>query len=133
MTFLRTHKTLFAVATLAIAFAGSGGTAAAQQRPDPAANIAAQQQALAPLSYMDGVWRGQARTIGMDPSLLHRVAVIGAGTLDSLPHNGAVVTLLAVCGATHKESYFHIAMVAIAGAIASLVVVILLGNQFGSF
>ena len=35
---------------------------------------------------------------GIDPALLHRVAVIGAGTLDSLPHNGAVVTLLAVCG-----------------------------------
>ncbi len=35
---------------------------------------------------------------GIDPALMHRVAVIGAGTLDSLPHNGAVVTLLAVCG-----------------------------------
>ena len=29
---------------------------------------------------------------------MHRVAVIGSGTLDILPHNGAVVTLLAVCG-----------------------------------
>ena len=37
---------------------------------------------------------------GIEPALLHRVAVIGAGTLDSLPHNGAVVTLLAVCGST---------------------------------
>ncbi len=74
-----------------------------------------------------------ASEIGMDPSLLHRVAVIGAGTLDSLPHNGAVVTLLAVCGVTHKESYAHLAMVAIVGAIVALAVVILLGNQFGSF
>ena len=41
------------------------------------------------------------------------VAVIGAGTLDSLPHNGAIVTLLAVCGATHLTSYFDIFMVAI--------------------
>ena len=41
-------------------------------------------------------------------TLLHRVAVIGSGTLDSLPHNGAVVTLLAVCGSTHRESYFDI-------------------------
>ena len=32
------------------------------------------------------------------PALLHRVAVMSAGTLDSLPHNGAVVTLLAVTG-----------------------------------
>ena len=32
----------------------------------------------------------------------HDVAVIGAGTLDMLPHNGAVVSLLAICGTTHK-------------------------------
>ena len=36
---------------------------------------------------------------GIDPALMHRIAVIGSGTLDSLPHNGAVVTLLAVCAA----------------------------------
>jgi H+/gluconate symporter-like permease len=70
---------------------------------------------------------------GIDPSLLHRVAVIGAGTLDSLPHNGAVVTLLALCGATHRESYFDIVMVAIVGAIIALVTVIALGSAIGSF
>src|SRR5262245_47497890 len=47
------------------------------------------------------------------PPLMRRVAVIGAGTLDSLPHNGAVVTLLALRGLTHSESYFDIVMVAI--------------------
>ena len=47
---------------------------------------------------------------GIDPALMHRVAVIGAGTLDSLPHNGAVVTLLAVCGSTHAKSYLDIVM-----------------------
>ena len=73
--------------------------------------------------------RGQ----GIDPALMHRVAVIGAGTLDSLPHNGAVVTLLAVCGSTHRESYFDIFMVAIAGAILALAAVIVLGTIFGSF
>jgi Mg2+/citrate symporter len=40
---------------------------------------------------------------GFDPGLMHRVAVIGAGTLDSLPHNGAVVTLLAVCGSARRK------------------------------
>ena len=74
-----------------------------------------------------------AADIGMDPALMHRVAVIGAGTLDSLPHNGAVVTLLAVCGSTHKESYFDIVMVAIVGAMLGLVAVIVLGSTFGSF
>jgi H+/gluconate symporter-like permease len=70
---------------------------------------------------------------GIDPALLHRVAVIGAGTLDSLPHNGAVVTLLAVCGSTHGKSYFDIVMVGIVGAVIALVAVIGLGSTFGSF
>ena len=70
---------------------------------------------------------------GIDPALMHRVAVIGSGTLDSLPHNGAVVTLLAVCGSTHRESYFDIVMVAIVGAILALVAVIALGSMMGSF
>jgi H+/gluconate symporter-like permease len=70
---------------------------------------------------------------GIDPGLLHRVAVIGAGTLDSLPHNGAVVTLLAVCNSTHRESYFDIVMVSIVGGLLALVAVIVLGTLLGSF
>jgi H+/gluconate symporter-like permease len=70
---------------------------------------------------------------GIDPALMHRVAAIGSGTLDSLPHNGAVVTLLAVCGSTHRESYPDIVMVAIVGALVALVAVIALGSAFGSF
>ncbi|HUB64611.1 MAG TPA: GntP family permease [Methylocella sp.] len=70
---------------------------------------------------------------GIDPGLLHRVAVIGAGTLDSLPHNGAVVTLLAVCNSTHGESYFDIVMVSIVGGLLALAAVIGLGSALGSF
>jgi H+/gluconate symporter-like permease len=70
---------------------------------------------------------------GIDPALMHRVAVIGSGTLDSLPHNGAVVSLLAVCGSTHRESYFDIVMVAIVSALLALATVIILGTIFGSF
>jgi H+/gluconate symporter-like permease len=70
---------------------------------------------------------------GIDPALMHRVAAIGSGTLDSLPHNGAVVTLLAVCGSTHRESYLDIVIVAIVGALIALVAVIALGSTFGSF
>jgi H+/gluconate symporter-like permease len=74
-----------------------------------------------------------ASETGIDPALMHRVAVIGSGTLDSLPHNGAVVTLLAVCGSTHGKSYFDILMVAVVGAILALAAVIILGTAFGSF
>ena len=70
---------------------------------------------------------------GIDPALLHRVAVIGSGTLDGLPHNGAVVTLLAVCGCTHRESYFDVVMIGIVGALIGLAAVIALGLMFGSF
>ena len=70
---------------------------------------------------------------GIDPGLLHRVAVIGAGTLDSLPHNGAVVTLLAVCGSTHRDSYRDIVVVGIIGALVALAAVIALGSVVGSF
>ena len=70
---------------------------------------------------------------GINPALMHRVATIGSGTLDSLPHNGAVVTLLAVCGSTHRESYLDIVMVGIVSALVALVAVIALGSMFGSF
>lgn len=74
-----------------------------------------------------------AAQTGLSPSLMHRVAVIASGTLDSLPHNGAVVTMLAVCGCTHRESYLDIVMVAIVGATIALAAVIVLGTAFGSF
>jgi H+/gluconate symporter-like permease len=70
---------------------------------------------------------------GLDPSLMHRVAVIGAGTLDSLQHNGAVVTLLAVCGSKHRETYGDVVMAAIVGPIVALAAVIALGSTLGSF
>jgi H+/gluconate symporter-like permease len=69
----------------------------------------------------------------VDHALLHRVATIGAGTLDTLPHNGAVAVLLAVCGATHRQSYWNIAAVAIIGPALALAAVIGLGTAFGSF
>jgi H+/gluconate symporter-like permease len=85
------------------------------------------------LDALGGAYMKLAAEQGISPDLLHRVAVIGAGTLDSLPHNGAVVTLLSVCGSTHRESYLDIVMVAIVGALIALIVVIVLGSAVGSF
>ncbi|MCL2469854.1 MAG: GntP family permease [Alphaproteobacteria bacterium] len=67
---------------------------------------------------------------GIDPAVMHRVATIGAGTLDILPHNGAIVTLLVLCGVTHREGYKDIAMTGIATSLAALVVVVALGGVF---
>ena len=85
------------------------------------------------LDALGATYLSLANKQGIDPALLHRIAVISAGTLDSLPHNGAVVTLLAVCGVTHREGYFDILMVAIVGALIALAAVILLGSALGSF
>jgi H+/gluconate symporter-like permease len=85
------------------------------------------------LDALGGTYLQIARTNGIDPALMHRIAVIGSGTLDSLPHNGAVVTLLAVCGSTHRKSYFDMVMANIVGPIIALAVVIVLGSMLGSF
>jgi H+/gluconate symporter-like permease len=85
------------------------------------------------LDALGETYKALALQAGIDPALLHRVAVISSGTLDSLPHNGAVVTLFAVCGTTHRTSYFDVVMVAVVGALISLVALIVLGSIFGSF
>ena len=74
-----------------------------------------------------------AAQTGIAPALLHRVAVISSGTLDILPHNGAVVTLLAICGVNHRDGYFDIVMIGIVGVLIALAAVIGLGTLFGSF
>ena len=51
--------------------------------------------------------------VGIGPELLHRVAAMASGGFDSLPHNGAVITLLAITGMTHKESYPDIGMLTV--------------------
>lgn len=68
----------------------------------------------------------QAQELGINPEVLHRIAVIACGGLDTLPHNGAVITLLGVTGLTHKESYIDIGMcTAIIPTIAVIVCIIL--------
>jgi H+/gluconate symporter-like permease len=49
----------------------------------------------------------EPRAVGrhLSPDVLHRVAAIASASLDTGPHNGAIMTLLAVCGMTHRQSY----------------------------
>ena len=46
--------------------------------------------------------------MGVNPEVLHRIGTMAATGLDSLPHSGAVVVLLTLCGMTHKDSYKQI-------------------------
>jgi H+/gluconate symporter-like permease len=74
-----------------------------------------------------------AAGMSIHPELMHRVAAISSGALAMLPHNGAVVTLLAICGATQRGSYREIMMVGLVGPLIALVVVIALGKLIGAF
>ena len=70
---------------------------------------------------------------GINPELLHRVASMSCGGLDSLPHNGAVITLLLICGVTHRQGYKDVAVVSIVCPLVATITVIGLGTLFGSF
>ena len=54
-----------------------------------------------------------AATHQISPQLLHRIATLSSGGLDTLPHNGAVITTLTICGLTHKDSYLDIFMTSV--------------------
>lgn len=74
-----------------------------------------------------------AKQANICPELMHRVTCVATGGLDSLPHNGAVITLLSICKLSHRESYKDIFVVAMLIPFISLVVLITLGTLFGSF
>lgn len=57
------------------------------------------------LGVMGKTYLEWANAVGLSPQMLHRVASMASGGMDTLPHNGAVITLLAVCGMTHRDSY----------------------------
>ena len=68
-----------------------------------------------------------ATTTGPAPEAFHRIASIASGGLDSLPHNGAILTILIVTGMTHKESYREMGVIAIVFPMLSLIPAIALG------
>ena len=85
--------------------------------PDPLVNEAITVSALAgitgsasggmsiALAAMAETFIANARAAGIPMEVLHRVAAMASGGMDTLPHNGAVITLLAVTGLTHRQAY----------------------------
>ncbi len=64
---------------------------------------------------------------------MHRVTSVASGALDALPHNGAVITVLAICGLTHREAYGDVFVVAVIVPMIALCAIIVLGTLFGGF
>ncbi|MGA3600811.1 GntP family permease [Lysinibacillus agricola] len=61
------------------------------------------------------------QNLGLNPDAMHRVMTVASGGLDSLPHNGAVITILVASKLTHKDAYKHIfAVSVVAPLIASI-------------
>lgn len=66
--------------------------------------------------------------MGINPGVLHKVASAACITLDSLPHNGVMVTVLACCGLTHKEGYRYLFAITVVLAIVTMILAVVLGG-----
>lgn len=75
------------------------------------------------LAAMSSQFIEAANAHGIPMEVLHRVAAMASGGMDTLPHNGAVITLLAVCGLTHKQSYKDVFAVTIIKTLAVFFVI----------
>jgi H+/gluconate symporter-like permease len=103
--------------------------------PDPLVNEAITVTALAgitgsasggmsiALAAMADSFIANAQAAGIPMEVLHKVAAMASGGLDTLPHNGAVITLLAVTGLSHRQSYADIFAVTLISTAAVFVVI----------
>ena len=75
------------------------------------------------LAAMSDTFIAAADAAKIPLEVLHRVASMASGGMDTLPHNGAVITLLAVTGLTHKEAYKDIFVITLIKTAAVFVVI----------
>ncbi|MFT3756923.1 MAG: GntP family permease [Pseudoxanthomonas sp.] len=77
------------------------------------------------LAAMADTFIANAQAAGIPMEVLHRVAAMASGGMDTLPHNGAVITLLAVTGLSHRQSYKDIFAVTIIKTLAVFFIIAL--------
>jgi H+/gluconate symporter-like permease len=75
------------------------------------------------LGAMAETFIANAQAAGIPMEVLHRIAAMASGGMDTLPHNGAVITLLAVTGLTHRQAYKDIFAITVIKTLAVLVVI----------
>jgi len=75
------------------------------------------------LAAMADTFISNANAAGIPMEVLHRVAAMASGGMDTLPHNGAVITLLAVTGLTHRQAYKDVFAITIIKTLAVFVVI----------
>ena len=75
------------------------------------------------LAAMSESFTSNALQAGIPAEVLHRVASMASGGMDTLPHNGAVITLLAVTGLSHRQSYRDIFAITLIKTLAVFVII----------
>jgi len=75
------------------------------------------------LAAMADTFIANANAAGIPMEVLHRVAAMASGGMDTLPHNGAVITLLAVTGLSHRQAYKDIFAITLIKTAAVFVVI----------
>jgi H+/gluconate symporter-like permease len=75
------------------------------------------------LAAMADTFIAAAEAANIPLEVLHRIAAMASGGMDTLPHNGAVITLLAVTGLTHREAYKDIFVITLTKTAAVFVVI----------
>ncbi|GIP42461.1 citrate transporter [Paenibacillus sp. J45TS6] len=80
------------------------------------------------LSTMGDTFYNLSQTTGISPDVFHRMAAVASGA-SILPNNGALLTLVAVTGLSHKETYKDVFMVALLIPTIAVIVGIILGGM----
>ncbi len=75
------------------------------------------------LAAMADIFKANAELAQIPLEVFHRIAAMASGGMDTLPHNGAVITLLAVTGLTHKQSYKDIFAITLIKTLAVFVAI----------
>ena len=75
------------------------------------------------LAALSGQFISSAHAAGIPLEVMHRICAMASGGMDDLPHNGAVITVLAVTGLTHRQSYGDIFVITIMKTLAVFVVI----------
>lgn len=81
------------------------------------------------LAALGDTFKQTGLEMNISPEVMHRVSSVACSGLDTLPHNGAVITLLAICGLTHKQSYIDIFMTSVIGTALANTVIVIIGSM----
>lgn len=84
------------------------------------------------LAALGDTYKQMALDHGISLEWMHRVVAMSSGGFDTLPHNGAVITMLIICGLTHRESYPDLGMVTLVIPFSVVISVTVLLSVFGT-